>query len=250
MSSTAQRLEEIVAVGYGSQTRRELSTAVSSVGSADIVNQPVASIDAALQGKAAGVQVIQNAGNPGNAISVRVRGDASMSAEQSAAVRARRRADGGRRHLAAGPWRSGRGGYQRAQSRRCREHRRPEGRGGRLDLRIARVEWRGAHHDEARPGGSYQRDLQQLRRDASPRPSGSTCSIDRISDVHEPGGRERRLRRRLLRHRRRDRQHQHRLAGCGASVGPGELRRAGGRRRRLPLAVPCSPGRGTTRTAS
>ncbi len=67
-------------MGYGSQTRGELSTSVSSVSAADIAGQPVASIDAALQGKVAGVQVVQNAGNPGNAISVRVRGDASISA--------------------------------------------------------------------------------------------------------------------------------------------------------------------------
>ncbi|HKT61541.1 MAG TPA: TonB-dependent receptor [Gemmatimonadales bacterium] len=74
------RLEEVVAVGYGTQTRGELNTSVASVGAADLAGQPTASIDAALQGKAPGIQVIQNAGNPGNAISVRVRGMASISA--------------------------------------------------------------------------------------------------------------------------------------------------------------------------
>jgi TonB-linked SusC/RagA family outer membrane protein len=74
------RLEEVVAVGYGTKTRAELSTSVSSVGAAELVGQPIASVDGALQGKAPGVQVIQNAGNPGNAISVRVRGLASISA--------------------------------------------------------------------------------------------------------------------------------------------------------------------------
>ena len=67
-------------MGYGTQTRAELSTSVSSVGAADLAGQPIASVDGALQGKAPGVQVIQNAGNPGNAISVRVRGSASISA--------------------------------------------------------------------------------------------------------------------------------------------------------------------------
>lgn len=75
-----RELEEIVAVGYGTEQRGELTTAVSSVSGADIANQPVASLDAALQGKAAGVQVTQNAGNPGNDISVRIRGTASISA--------------------------------------------------------------------------------------------------------------------------------------------------------------------------
>jgi TonB-linked SusC/RagA family outer membrane protein len=74
------RLEEVVSVGYGTQTRAELSTSVASVSGADLVGQPIASVDAAIQGKAPGVQVVQNAGNPGNAISVRVRGLASISA--------------------------------------------------------------------------------------------------------------------------------------------------------------------------
>ena len=46
----------------------------------DVQNQPVAGIDAALQGKAAGVQVSQNTGEPGTGISVRIRGAASLSA--------------------------------------------------------------------------------------------------------------------------------------------------------------------------
>jgi TonB-linked SusC/RagA family outer membrane protein len=74
------QLEEVVSVGYGLRERAELSTAVSSVDSSELANKPVASVDAALQGKAPGVQVVQNAGNPGNAVSVRVRGAASVSA--------------------------------------------------------------------------------------------------------------------------------------------------------------------------
>lgn len=74
------QLEEIVAVGYGTQARGELSTSVSSVSADDLAGQPISSVDGALQGKAAGVQVTQNAGNPGNAVSVRVRGAASISA--------------------------------------------------------------------------------------------------------------------------------------------------------------------------
>ena len=74
------QLEEIVSVGYGTQTRGELASAISSVKAEDLEGQPIASVDAALQGKAPGVQVIQNAGNPGNAPSVRIRGAASVSA--------------------------------------------------------------------------------------------------------------------------------------------------------------------------
>lgn len=80
MGITAIELEELVATGYASQTRREVSSAISTVETQDLQARPVASLDAALQGKAAGVQVIQNAGNPGNGITVRVRGNASISA--------------------------------------------------------------------------------------------------------------------------------------------------------------------------
>ncbi len=80
MGVAAIELDELVATGYAEQTRREVSSAISSVQSAEIQNNVVASLDAALQGKAAGVQVIQNAGNPGNGITVRVRGSASITA--------------------------------------------------------------------------------------------------------------------------------------------------------------------------
>lgn len=75
-----QQLTEVVVTGYGTAQRREVSNSVSSVQGADIASTALAGVDAALQGKAAGVQVIQNAGNPGNGITVRVRGSSSLSA--------------------------------------------------------------------------------------------------------------------------------------------------------------------------
>ena len=80
LRAAAAQLSEVVVVGYGTTERGQLSTAVSSVSGAELVNTPTASLDAALQGKAAGVQVVQNAGNPGNGITVRIRGAASLSA--------------------------------------------------------------------------------------------------------------------------------------------------------------------------
>lgn len=80
LSPIAARLAEVVATGYGTSIRRELSGSVSSLKTEDIQNEAVAGIDAALQGKAPGVQIIQNAGNPGVGITVRVRGAASISA--------------------------------------------------------------------------------------------------------------------------------------------------------------------------
>ena len=80
LRAAAAQLSEVVVVGYGSTERAQLSTAVSTLGGGELVNTPVASLDAALQGKAAGVQIVQNAGNPGNGITVRVRGASSLSA--------------------------------------------------------------------------------------------------------------------------------------------------------------------------
>ncbi len=76
----AIELEEIVSIGYGTVQRDNLATAVSTVSSEEISGTANASADAALQGRAPGVQVIQNAGNPGNAISIRIRGSASITA--------------------------------------------------------------------------------------------------------------------------------------------------------------------------
>lgn len=80
LTPIAAQLSEIVVVGYGTSTRSGVSSAIASVGSEQLANNPQASIESALQGKAPGVQVMQNAGNPGNGLSIRVRGPASINA--------------------------------------------------------------------------------------------------------------------------------------------------------------------------
>lgn len=80
LTAIASKLSEIVVVGYGTSTRQGVSSAITSVGSEQIANAPTASVESALQGKAPGVQVIENAGNPGNGLSIRVRGPASINA--------------------------------------------------------------------------------------------------------------------------------------------------------------------------
>jgi TonB-linked SusC/RagA family outer membrane protein len=69
-----QKLSEVVVVGYGTQRREDVTGAIASVTEQDIKTQPVAGLDQALQGKAAGVQVSQNSGAPGGGVSIRVRG--------------------------------------------------------------------------------------------------------------------------------------------------------------------------------
>lgn len=76
----AVSLSQVVVVGYGTTNRREVTNSVTSLQAEEIANVPIASLDAALQGKAPGLQVIQNAGNPGNGMTVRIRGSSSLSA--------------------------------------------------------------------------------------------------------------------------------------------------------------------------
>jgi TonB-linked SusC/RagA family outer membrane protein len=76
-----KQLDEVVVTGYGQQQeRREITGAVATVSSAQYKDQPIIGVDQALQGRAAGVQVLQNSGTPGSGIAVRVRGAASISA--------------------------------------------------------------------------------------------------------------------------------------------------------------------------
>ena len=73
-------LEDAVVIGYGAVKRKDLTTAVSVVSTEDIDNRPIISAGSALQGKAAGVQVVQPSGMPGSGISIRVRGATSVQA--------------------------------------------------------------------------------------------------------------------------------------------------------------------------
>jgi len=74
LSSDSKSLNEVVVTGYGTQTKKELTGAVSSITGEKIQNMPVQTFDKAMQGRAAGVQVTTNSGQPGSGISVRVRG--------------------------------------------------------------------------------------------------------------------------------------------------------------------------------
>ena len=72
-------LDEIVVVGYGTMRKRDLTGSVSSIKSEDIQRSPVTSLDQAIQGKAAGVQVSQASSAPGGRVMIRVRGGNSLS---------------------------------------------------------------------------------------------------------------------------------------------------------------------------
>lgn len=79
MTPDAQQLSEVVIIGYGSEERRLLTEAVGVIKADALKDLPIPSVEGVLQGQTAGVQVIQNSGTPGGAMSVRVRGTSSLS---------------------------------------------------------------------------------------------------------------------------------------------------------------------------
>ncbi|RZK88462.1 MAG: SusC/RagA family TonB-linked outer membrane protein, partial [Pedobacter sp.] len=76
----AANLNTLVVVGYGKQERKDITGSISSINSQKIKDQPVVSLDNAMAGQMAGVQVSQSTGAPGGGSTVRVRGAGSLSA--------------------------------------------------------------------------------------------------------------------------------------------------------------------------
>ncbi|UBM60592.1 TonB-dependent receptor [Marinilongibacter aquaticus] len=79
MVTDNQTLEEVVVVGYGEMKRADLTTAQTSVSSKDIEKTVNTTIEQAIQGRAAGVYITQNSGQPGGGISVNIRGVNSIN---------------------------------------------------------------------------------------------------------------------------------------------------------------------------
>ncbi len=75
--SSKETLDEVVVVGYGTTKRKDLTGAISSVSSEEILEQPALSAMEAIQGRSAGVQII-NDGEPGGSPVVRIRGTGTV----------------------------------------------------------------------------------------------------------------------------------------------------------------------------
>ena len=80
LADDATLLSEIVLTGYRSEQKRTTTGAISTVDFADVEALPVLGVDQALQGRAAGVQVTNGTGAPGADVSVRIRGTATVGA--------------------------------------------------------------------------------------------------------------------------------------------------------------------------
>lgn len=83
MVAVSSNLNDVVVVGYGTQKKRDVTGAISSVPMQEIGDMPVSNVASALQGKIAGVVVQQNSGSPGRTPAIKVRGFGSLSAGTS-----------------------------------------------------------------------------------------------------------------------------------------------------------------------
>lgn len=79
LKTATSRLNDVVVVGYGTQRRKDLTGSISSVSAAQIEKVPITTAEQALQGRAAGVQIINNDASPGGNISVLIRGVGSLA---------------------------------------------------------------------------------------------------------------------------------------------------------------------------
>ena len=79
LEENAEFLDEAVAVGYGSITKRSLSTAISTVKGSKIVDMPNSTMAQALAGMSSGITLQQVDGSPGSAPAIRIRGNGSIN---------------------------------------------------------------------------------------------------------------------------------------------------------------------------
>jgi TonB-linked SusC/RagA family outer membrane protein len=84
MVEDAIGIEEVVAIGYGTMKRLNLTGSVTSVSGKELVKRPVTNVASMMQGNLPGVQIIQNSGEPGNeGVSIRIRGTGTFSSAGS-----------------------------------------------------------------------------------------------------------------------------------------------------------------------
>ncbi|WP_170179825.1 SusC/RagA family TonB-linked outer membrane protein [Flavivirga rizhaonensis] len=78
LEEDTQSLSEVVVVAYGTASKKDLTGAIAVIGAEELNTFPATTVDQALQGKTAGVQVTSNSGAPGASVSVNIRGVGSF----------------------------------------------------------------------------------------------------------------------------------------------------------------------------
>lgn len=79
LKSSSVMLDELVVIGYGVQRKSDVTGSISSLSAKDVNDVPVSNAVQALQGKAAGVNIIQNTGAPGSNTTIKIRGTGTIN---------------------------------------------------------------------------------------------------------------------------------------------------------------------------
>ncbi len=82
MSSNINQLDEVVVIGYGEKSRKLMTESIGTIQAKEIQQLPVASADAALQGRISGVQITNVDGTPGSPVAIRIRGVGTVGNSQ------------------------------------------------------------------------------------------------------------------------------------------------------------------------
>lgn len=79
MEPDSKNLDELVVIGYGTQKKSDITGSISSIAGKDINDIPVSSALQAIQGRAAGVNIVQNTGAPGSSTTIKIRGTGTVN---------------------------------------------------------------------------------------------------------------------------------------------------------------------------
>jgi len=83
LQEDVKQLEEIIVVGYGTQTKKEVTGAVANIKSDDMVRVVASDFTKTLQGQVAGISVVESSGRPGDQANIQIRGLGSISSSSS-----------------------------------------------------------------------------------------------------------------------------------------------------------------------
>lgn len=83
MQPDTQTLDEVVVIGYGTVKKRDLTGAVASVKSEDIVRMPTSNVLEAIQGQVAGLDITRSSGEAGSGVNMTLRGTRSINGDNS-----------------------------------------------------------------------------------------------------------------------------------------------------------------------
>ncbi len=82
LSENTEVLDEVVVIGYGTMNRSKMSSSVASISTKELTKAPVGNVASAMQGRAAGVDVLQQGGIAGADVNIVVRGAASLTSTE------------------------------------------------------------------------------------------------------------------------------------------------------------------------